>query len=195
MSEALDLHDMASKIARARFRLRALHPPSIPSVNTVCELLDDLFDITAAANRKLKNYPDCTSRGEKIALSAYCHASDPLGECISELAKVNATILDYHFRAGNIRMKHALIRGGSDGRDDLEAAWEEASEYVLSGCEVVDVFLKTLEGDLQRTATSLAPSANDPALRASNSRQDRPGLTSAVPPAPSVAVSRATKGR
>ncbi|MGW1430017.1 hypothetical protein ACWD6K_15570, partial [Streptomyces sp. NPDC002431] len=30
MSEALGLHDMASKIARARFRLRALHPPSIP---------------------------------------------------------------------------------------------------------------------------------------------------------------------
>ncbi|MGC4951106.1 hypothetical protein ACLQ2N_33570 [Streptomyces sp. DT224] len=195
MSEALDLHDMASKIARARFRLRALHPPSIPSVKTVCEILDDLSDITAAANRQLKNFSEFASPGEKISFSAYCHVLDSAGECITELGRVNAAVLDYHFRAKDIQVKLAAARGDSGSRDDLKAARQDASEYVFSGCEVANAFLKTLEGELHRTAMSLTPSADSPPLGASNVRQDRPGLTSAAPPAPSVTASRTTKGR
>ncbi|MEV5605462.1 hypothetical protein AB0L33_28875 [Streptomyces sp. NPDC052299] len=186
---------MASKIARVRFRLRALRPPSIPSVSTVCEILDDLSDITAAANRKLKNFSNFASPGEKISLFTSCHVLDSLGECMTELGRVNATVLNYHFRAKDIQVKHALSRKGSDSSADLEVPLKDASEYVFSGFEVVDALLKTLEGDLQRKAMSLAPSVDNPLLAASKPRQDRPPLTSTTSPAPSVTASRTTKGR
>ncbi|MGW2477927.1 hypothetical protein [Streptomyces sp. NPDC001665] len=195
MSEALGLHDMASKIARARFRLRALHPPSIPSVSTVCEILDDLSAITAAANRKLKNFSEFASPGEKVSLFASCHVLDSLGECMTELGRVNATVLNYHFRTKDIQVRHAQIRGGSDSSDDLEAARKDASEYVFPGCEVANAFLETLEGELHRTAMSLTSSADSPSLGASKPRQESPGLTSTAPSAPSVTASRTTKGR
>ncbi|MYS36682.1 MULTISPECIES: hypothetical protein [unclassified Streptomyces] len=186
---------MASKIARARFRLRALHPPSIPSVSAVCEILDDLSNITAAANRQLKSFSEFASPGEKVSLFASCHVLDSLGECMTELGRVNATVLNYHFRAKGIRVKHALIRGGSDSSDDLEAARKDASEYVFPGCEVANAFLEALEGELHRTAMSLTSSADSPSLGASEPRPESPGPASTAPSAPSVTASRTTKGR
>ncbi|MFG2564623.1 hypothetical protein ACGFR6_04195 [Streptomyces sp. NPDC048567] len=193
MTEALGLHDMASKIARLRLRLRALMPPSVPSVSTACGLLDGLTEIATTANQQLKNFSEPSSRDREIALFTYCYALDPLGECITELGRVNTAVLTFHLQAKSIHRKHAIAGKNSDHSPDIEAAWQDASEYVSSGYEAANDILKTLEGDLQRTAIGLAPPADSLPLNASNARQNHPDPALVVASAPSAATT--AKGR
>ncbi|MFK0099084.1 hypothetical protein [Streptomyces sp. NPDC091040] len=196
MSEALGLHDMASQIARARFRLRALQPHSIPSVSTLCEHIDALADIATAATQQLKKRSSgAASHDQRTALLAYSYALDPLGECITELGRANTAVLDFHFEAIDLRTTRDPGTKPDAGKDDLELARRRAAERISAGCEVVDSCLGTLARDLQRTAMKLAPPVYVAPPLKPGALQDRPGLASTVPAALSVAASRTTKGR
>ncbi|MFJ7527957.1 hypothetical protein ACIQ1S_23890 [Streptomyces griseus] len=191
ISQALALHDMASRIDRLRFQLRTLPPaPAIPDVGTVSSQINTLARITTAVSDRIDQcLADLPSPGSKSALLAYSCIIAPLGEAITELGRIQAEVTSIRFAAHPAHKKEKTERARQTNM---------ANEVISGSCEAADEILEIVVSGLREEAAKSAPSStgrSGAASQPAHAPDLGPRHTPDLPPPPPRLTPRAPNTR
>ncbi|MEU4030529.1 hypothetical protein [Streptomyces anulatus] len=182
ISLALALHDMAARVDRLRFQLRALPaPPQFPGIVTVTAQINTLSEIvTAVCGKVRERISDLDSPGSRRALQAYSDILAPLGEAATELGRIHTEVAQIHF-------SHPAK---NTDEPELVRRRHLANEAISGSCEAADEILEVIVSGLQDEAAKLAPpapgrfqAASHPSYAAAL-QENRPASALPPPPAP-----------